>query len=347
MIYLIINDISKVGGLSRVAINLYCEFKRSGYGVKIVTGHLNVANECYYEEAKKDIIDLELESVHSLSANKVKLIQWYYMFYKKLKQQNIKNATVISIETVINFITVLALQENSNRLIGSEHTAFQRRGITQFLKKRLYPRLDKLVVLTEIDREFYEAFGLKNVVVIPNFIENTTDVSSLVHKKILFVGSLERVKGVDLLIDIVKKFDNKAWCFVIVGKGEMQKELQEQLTGYNVDIKGEIPEPKAFYLDASIFILTSRKEGFPMVLLEAKNYGLPIVSFDVPTGPKEMIENGEDGFLIPFGKVDMFVKKLAVLTGDHQRLQNMAKKSKESVARYAPEKVMEKWFQII
>ena len=254
---------------------------------------------------------------------------------------------MISIETVINLITVLALHNGRNRLIGSEHTAFQRRGITQFLKKRFYPTLNRLVVLTEMDRALYEASGLKNVTVIPNFIENTLDVSSLEHQKILFVGNLERVKGVDLLIDIVKKFDNKAWRFVIVGKGELQKELKEALLGYNVDIKGEILDPKKFYLNADIFILTSRKEGFPMVLLEAKNYGLPIVSFDVQTGPKEMIEDGKDGFLVPFGDVEMFVERLQVLTKDHRRLQKMAQKSKESVVRYTPEKVMRKWFQII
>ena len=347
MIYLVINDISKVGGLSKVALNLYGEFKKNGYETKIITGNLDDANECYYEQAKADIINLGLGSVHCLAENKIKLLKWYYEFYKALKREKIKDATVIGIETVINFITVLALHNGRNRLIGSEHTAFQRRGITQFLKKRFYPTLNRLVVLTEMDRALYEAFGLKNVTVIPNFIENALDVSSLEHQKILFVGNLERVKGVDLLIDIVKKFDNKAWRFVIVGKGELQKELKEALLGYNVDIKGEILDPKEFYLNADIFILTSRKEGFPMVLLEAKNYGLPIVSFDVQTGPKEMIENSKDGFLVPFGDVEMFVERLQVLTKDHRCLQKMAQKSKESVVRYTPEKVMRKWFQII
>ncbi len=346
MIYLIINDISKVGGLSKVALNLYAEFKKSGYETKIITGNLDDTNERYYEQAKADIINLEIGSVHRLAENKMKLLKWYYEFYKALKREKIKDATIISIETVINFITVLALRKN-NRLIGTEHLSFSRRKITQIFKKIFYPKLDRLVVLTETDKKLYNSFGVNNVVVIPNFIEISKKFTALNSKNILFVGKLSSIKGVDFLLEIVKKFDDKAWKFVIVGKGSSEEELRQQLKGYNVDIKGEIPEPKAFYLDASIFILTSRKEGFPMVLLEAKNYGLPIVSFDVPTGPKEMIEDGEDGFLIPFGKVDMFVKKLAVLTGDHQRLQNMAKKSKESVARYAPEKVMEKWFQII
>ncbi len=104
---------------------------------------------------------------------------------------------------------------------------------------------------------------------------------------------------------------------------------------------------KKEYLNADIFILPSRKEGFPFVLLEAKNYGLPIISFDIPTGPKEMIDNGKDGFLIKFGDVDGFVKKLKLLINNEKLLKEMGKNSKKSVYKYSKEEIMKKWFQII
>ena len=345
MIYLLINDITKIGGLSKVALNLYGEFKRSGYEVKIITGNFDIANQEYCKQAKEDIINLGLGSVHSIAHSKIQLLIWYYRYYSALKKRKLKNSTIIGIETVMNFLAVLAFR--GHKIIGSEHTAFQRRGITQFIKRMLYPKLFNLVVLTQTDRKLYEDFGLHNVVVIPNFIQNSLKTSLLNNKTILFIGNLESVKGIDFLIKIIKKFDNQEWKFIIVGKGKMQKELEEQLKGYNVEIKGEVLEPEELYLNADIFILTSRKEGFPIVLLEAKNYGLPIVSFDIPTGPKEMIKDGANGFLIPFGDVDVFVKKLQQLSEDRELLKKMGKQSKDSIIKYTPEKVMGKWFQII
>jgi amylovoran biosynthesis glycosyltransferase AmsD len=345
-IYIIINDISKIGGLSKVALNLYNEFKKAGYKIKIITGNLDENNEKYYYKVKNDIINLNLGSVHKISNNKFKLIKWYYNYYKALKKLNIKKSTIISIETVINFITVLSLNKK-NKVIGTEHLSFKRRQITQLIKKILYPDLYKLIVLTKTDKKLYNDFGLNNVEVIPNFIYPSEKVSNLNNKRILFVAKLEKIKGVDLLVEIIKQVNNKEWKFVIVGDGIYREYLKKELKSYNVEIKGQLLDVEKVYLNSDIFILTSRKEGFPMVLLEAKNYGLPVVSFDIPTGPKEMIKDGEDGFLIPFKDIDLFVEKLNLLINDEELLKNMAEKSKKSVYQYYPQKVMQQWFQII
>lgn len=346
MIYIVINDISKVGGLSKAAFNLYKLFKENNKEVKIITGNLDKKNEKYYKFALEDIIDLNLGSVHKISNDKLKLIKWYFDFYKSLKNFNLKDDTIISIETFINFLSILALNKN-NKVIITEHTSFKRRKITQMLKKILYSKANKLVVLTNTDKQLYEKFGINNVLVIPNFIEISQKVSKLNNKNILFVGNLSRVKGVDFLAQIIKKFDNQNWKFTIVGDGPKKETLIKELKNYNVDIKGEVLNVKKEYLNADIFILPSRKEGFPFVLLEAKNYGLPIISFDIPTGPKEMVDNGKDGFLIKFGDVDGFVKKLKLLTNNEKLLKEMGKNSKKSVYKYSKEEIMKKWFQII
>lgn len=346
MIYIIINDISKIGGLSKAAFNLYKIFKENNINVKIITGNLNESNKQYFEFAKDDIINLNLGSVHEISHNKLKLIKWYYNFYRNLKALNIKNETIISIETVINFLTIVSFNK-TNKIIATEHLSFQRRKITQILKKILYPQANHLIVLTTIDKKLYEKVGIKNVEVIPNFIEVSKNASKLDNKNILFIAKLDLIKGVDFLIKIIKKFDDKKWKFTIVGDGPKKEELKIALKNYNVEIKGEVLDVKKEYLNADIFILTSRKEGFPFVLLEAKNYGLPIVSFDIPTGPKELIHDREDGFLVEFGDIDDFVNKLKILTNNKQLLRMMGNNAKKNVYKYSKEEIMKKWFQII
>ena len=346
MIYIIINDISKVGGLSKAAFNLYKLFKENNKEVKIITGNLDEKNKRYFEFAINDIISLNLGSVHQISNNRLKLVKWYFDFYKKLKQLNLKNKTIISIETVINFLSILALRKN-NKIIATEHLSFKRRRITQIIKRFLYPKAYKLIVLTDTDKQLYEKFGIKNVLVIPNFIEISKEVSLLNNKNILFVGKLDVIKGVDFLVEIIKKFNNQNWKFTIVGDGPKKEQLKAELKNYNVEIKGEILDVKKEYLNSDIFVLTSRKEGFPFVLLEAKNYGLPIISFDIPTGPKELINNDIDGFLIDFADVDEFVRKLELLTSNERLLKEMGKNSKKSAYKYSKEEIMKKWFQII
>ncbi len=173
-----INDISKVGGLSKAAFNLYKLFKENNKEVKIITGNLDKKNEKYYKFALEDIIDLNLGSVHKISNNKLKLIKWYFNFYKSLKNLNLKNDTIISIETFINFLSILALNKN-NKVLATEHSSFKRRKITQILKKKLYFKAHNLVVLTKYDEQLYKEIGIDNVIIIPNFIEISKEVSNL------------------------------------------------------------------------------------------------------------------------------------------------------------------------
>jgi glycosyltransferase involved in cell wall biosynthesis len=346
LVFITINDISKIGGLSRAAFNLYELFKEKGIKVKIITGHLDENNEKYFKFAKEDIINLDLGSVHKISSSKAKLLRWYYEYYKALKKLNIEDTTIISIETIINFLTIASLG-SKNKIIATEHTSFKRKLFTRLLKRVLYPKAHKLVVLTETDKRLYEKVGVKNAIVIPNFITNSEKISKLNNKNILFVANLERVKGIDYLVRIIKKFNDREWKFTIVGDGSLRKNLEQELKKYNVEIKGKSLNIEEEFLNADVFIMTSRKEGFPFVLLEAKNHGLPIVSFDIPTGPREMIEDGKNGFLIKFENVDLFVRKLRLLTKNEPLLKEMAKHSKESARRYTKEEIGEKWFRII
>ena len=332
-IYITINDVSKIGGISRVALNLYSELKKF-YDVKIITGNLNKDNIDYYKNAKQDIINLNIGSPHQLKS-RIKLLFWYIDFYKKIKQLNInKQDVVIGIETYINFIV-----SNLNaKLILTEHISFNRKLFTQILKFIFYKKADYLVVLTKEDAKFYKKF-LDNVLVIPNFIYPSDKVSLLNTNNILYVGHINERKGKEFLCEIIK---HTSWDYKLVGNGDVEcfKNLK------NVILKGEILDVEKEYLSSDIFIMTSKKEGFPMVLLEAKNYGLPIVCFDIP-GTRDIVKNGEDGFLVEFGNIDEFIKKIELLMNDYNLRKKFQLNAKNNIKKYYPNKVIEKWIKII
>jgi len=93
--------------------------------------------------------------------------------------------------------------------------------------------------------------------------------------------------------------------------------------------------------------MTSRSEGFPMVLLEAKAFGLPIVSFDCETGPSEIVKNNEDGFIVPMNDTVQFTEKLDLLVNNFDLRKKMGRKATENVKEFYPDKIIKQWEDIL
>ncbi len=128
--------------------------------------------------------------------------------------------------------------------------------------------------------------------------------STLESKSILSIGRFTKQKGFDILISFIAVFfeKNPDWKLTLIGEGPLKNDIEYLVKRKGLENNIKIKEPTNYiekeYLKSSIYIMTSKYEGFPMVLLEAKAFGLPIIAFDCPTGPSEIIRNGEDGFLI-------------------------------------------------
>jgi glycosyltransferase involved in cell wall biosynthesis len=217
-----------------------------------------------------------------------------------------------------------------------------------FLMRLLAPRFSKFIVLTKGNVQEWKA--LKNIQIIPNplsFFPNQS--SSLQNKKVIAVGKQGYQKGYDLLLHSWKLVyqQHPDWELEIYGTIAAEYKLQELAYELGIGIIVHFYPPEkdiqTKYLDASIYAMSSRFEGFGMVLIEAMACGVPCVSFDCPHGPADIITHGEDGILVPNADVDILAEALIELIEKEALRKEMGAKAKENVKRYLPEHIMPIW----
>lgn len=209
-------------------------------------------------------------------------------------------------------------------------------------------RFDKFVVLTEEDKGYWG--NLPNITVIPNANTFATpQTAALENKKVIAVGRYTHQKGFERLIEAwhILSPEFPDWRLDIIGDGEERDKLQHLIRFYHLEEQITLASPTKsidkVYLDASVLAMPSRYEGLPMVLLEAQAFGLPIVSFACKCGPKDIVADGETGFLVEENDIEGLARQLAKVMKDKNLRKQMGRKAKEASLRYAEDAVMAKW----
>ncbi|WP_059008620.1 glycosyltransferase family 4 protein [Streptomyces specialis] len=219
---------------------------------------------------------------------------------------------------------------------------------------RWYPHLDAVAVLTGRDRDDYLRLAPgTRVVRIPNAVHSLDQKPSTCANKIaVAAGRLRPQKGFDLLIpafgQAVEAYPD--WQLRIFGTGNKQPRLRrliEEHHLYNhVFLMGRTDEMDEELAKASMYVLSSRYEGLPMVMIEAMAHGLPVVSFDCPTGPSDVITDGKEGLLVPPGDVDGLAAAMRRLMGDEALRAEMGDAALATVQAYGPEAIRERWTEL-
>ena len=209
-------------------------------------------------------------------------------------------------------------------------------------------KYDKLVVLNKDEATYYKT---NNVAIIPNpltFFPNS--ISNVGAKVVITAGRIAPVKGYDILIDIwamvAEKFPD--WQLHIYGEGNAPaiQTLKDQILKLNltesVILKGITNTIQDKMLNSSIFVMSSHNECFPLVLLEAKACGLPIVSFDCPHGPANII-NANDGRLVPLYDTTAFANQMIELMGNQELRKQLGEQARNNVVKFKTAHIMETW----
>ena len=213
-------------------------------------------------------------------------------------------------------------------------------------------RFDKFVVLTQEDKEYWGE--LDNIVVIPNARTFTFDKpAALDAKTIVALGRYSEQKGLDLLIEAWKTLCDRVgkealgWSLHLVGDGEtrplLQRMIEEYDLGETVTLDGPARDVKELYSHTSILALSSRYEGLPMVLLESQAAGIPAVSFACKCGPRDIIEDGRNGLLVPEGDTGSFADALLRLMTDDALRKAMGAEAFRMSDAWSEAKIMHRW----
>ena len=209
-------------------------------------------------------------------------------------------------------------------------------------------RLDRFVVLTEEDKSSWKE--LDNVEVIPDPLAFKIDkISPLTQKRVIAVGRYVYQKGFDILLRTWSKVEKQIldWDLAIYGMGD-RTSYEKLMDDLQIDRKrchlyGPTENIEREYLNSSLFVFSSRFEGFGMVLLEAMACGLPVVSFDCPCGPKDIICHQEDGLLVENGNINQLAEYMILLMQDDEKRKTMSVSAVTNVQRFKISIIAQLW----
>src|SRR4051794_20969187 len=238
--------------------------------------------------------------------------------------------------------------------LGHMHYAAHSRASRARIRRR-YPRLDGVVVLTEEDLDEYRRVldGSTRLVRIPNAVAGQNGaVSDLARPVIVAAGRLSPQKGFDRLIRAFAKVApaHPGWVLSIFGRGPSRAALQQLIESHGLSGRVVLMGPSTDFQDhlaqASLFVLSSRFEGLPMVMLEAMRMGIPVVSFDCPTGPREVVSDGRNGILVPNGDIDALAAAIAELIADEDKRRRYGAAAARDAESYSLSEVGAQWEEL-
>lgn len=345
----VLSDFTSAGGIERVTSTLSDTFVKNGHKVTIISFFRTNKNSIYESSHEVKIEYLTNKSYLTKKIAGFSRLVMYLKIFRNLKSffKENKYDYVIGQGFPVNFsLWLIGLKKN---LIACEHTHYNYyNSLLKTLRLIVYKDLIT-IVLTEKDKiEFSKS--LSNVYLIPNptLFANNQILSDLTSTKIISVGRLEYEKGYDLLLHALKDVFNQhpEWSIDIYGNGVLRTYLIElcdkMKLNNNVFFKGVTNNIKEKYINASLFILSSRFEGFGMVLVEAASCGLPIISFDCPTGPNDILkDNG--GILVESGNVKALTDAILKMINDKELRIKYSQKGPGIAKRYSTDKIYEYW----
>lgn len=266
---------------------------------------------------------------------------------------------LIGFITSANILTVLAAKRNGIPSIISERNNPLVEDVPklwEILRRFVYPRTDTLVLQTKGIKKLYEKkIKANKITILPNPISarlsQLRNENEKHEKIILSVGRLDKNKCHDELITAFHAIRPKDWKVKIIGDGNKKESLLALIDKYGlsdrIKIISKVKDIDKYYNEASIFVFTSKTEGFPNALLEAMHFGLPCISTDCNFGPSDLINDGINGYLVPVNNQDVLTNKLSTLINDENLQHKFSKNAVKTTENYMSKNVVSQWEALI
>lgn len=337
----VIEKMSGIGGMERIITDkMNYLVNHTGHEVVLLLLWQDEKPIAYPLDEKVKIVRL---NVPQRSCNFLKVL---YAFRKTVREIN----PDITIYTWVMGAFLAAFSGWKGKSIYEAHRArptMKHQWIVSLMEKKV----DAIVTLTRQDTKDYP--HAKRVTLIPNFTSLHLETpSDCTEKRCVSIGRMIDVKNFSRLLDIWKLVSEKHsdWHLDIVGEGPEKEALLQKITRLN--LSGNVTLHKAtkdvaqYYVNSSIYLMTSRFEGLPMVLIEAQTCGLPIVSLDCDYGPRHIIEDGVNGKLIPYNDDEAMADAICELIENQDLRQEMGNAALKASLRYKPENIMNMWLEL-
>lgn len=359
------------GGMERVLLNKVTYLSQlPGWEVSVVTTDQHQRPPFYPFPEKVRMTDLDINYSDDNDKGAWKKIFGYLRKRKEHKRkltallQKEKPDIVVSLyPSESSFIP--DIKDGSKKVLELHFCKFfrlqyGRKGLLGWIDKvrtrqdeRIVRRFDKFVVLTHEDRGYWG--NLPNMEVIPNAAMHVSkSYSDVTNKRVIAVGRLDYQKGFDRLIEawelIQRTGEWTDWRLDIFGQGEWKDMLQQMIDERGLQHSVRINKPTKQigeeYVKSSLLVMSSHYEGFPMVMIEAMACGLPVVSFDYKCGPKDIIQHGINGLLVPEGDIKALANAMMEVMADEAYRRMLSQNARKVVDTYSEEAVMKQWIRL-
>lgn len=335
-IKILVLNINDLGGIERVAVNLYNMFLKLGSyeSVEIVSvyGNGGVNNN----------------RVLKGGSEKVKL----FRFANTLDRDTV----VLSLYDRLSIkLSILRLIRFRNfKLFACQHADYFAHPFhTRVLRGVMYKWVDKIIALTQKDCHLYKK-KFSDVYVIPNALSFFPQEVSLISNRkndCAVAGRLVKIKQYNHFVEFIKRTQSKNISHKILGSGVEENHLQNLIEQAGLNDKnilvGEVKDIEIELDNIKFFFVTSLRESFSMVILEAMACGCIVISYDCPTGPGELINSGINGFLVPINNIDALVDCYEQLVKDPSLCQEISMNAREFSKNFLDNKIIDKWNDII
>lgn len=356
-IILYVHSMRTSGGIERVIATLAKVFQ-NGYRVTVL---VKDAPETFYAlPLNVQLISLDYPLVLDMGKSRLSRM-WSLVSHLSGVRNRLRNSLNDISYDYIYITTPLACLEYyisglpKEKLIISEHSS---RGnfnfVYRIIKRLLYFKYPVQVVPTEIDYKWYIAHGFPSIK-IPHFRSNLNYTKSSQQSKIVLnIGRMtddkQQLRLLCIWESIYSKIEDKDWKLRIVGEGENYAAILQYIDKHQLNNSVEVCPPKAdvedYYDHCSIYASSSQREGFPMVLVEAISFGLPVIAFDCPTGPAEILSNGT-GVLIDLNDNKSYVDELVKLINDPQLRLDYSNRAYARSMDWNDEQIFMQWKGIL